>query len=424
MCLTIKQNYKPKKNERKLLNLLCHISKNVYNSYLYIYRYAYFNNIEYIDKLLTRKLYKNENFKLINDDTKKAIRKKVNTNMNNFKNGYIKIPKYLKKYSMFPIFISKPRIVKIKEKEYVKIPFAELTKSSKIFHTIFEDELINCFIKDSALKETFDIYLKVPRHLYKKQILEITVKPLFKGLKYEILYTYQDEIKPIPPLKSSDKIMAIDLGINNLASIITSDNNSFIIDGKHLKSINQYYNKQMSHYQSKKQNQKIFTKKEYQITKNRNNRTNDYIHKAAKQIIMLAVKNHINEIIIGYNYNFKETTLQNKISTQLFKEIPLSKFKDLIISKAKKYFLQTKVVNESYTSKCSFYDNEEIKFHYKYQGTRISRGLFKTKKGIIINADINAALNILKKSKPERKELISFLRNSGQRMPCRLKVKL
>ena len=168
----------------------------------------------------------------------------------------------------------------------------------------------------------------------------------------------------------------------------------------------------------------MLTKKEYQITKNRNNRTKDYIHKAAKQIISLAIKNNINEIIIGYNYNFKEKVLQNKKSTQIFKEIPLSKFKDLIISKAMKFSLQTKVVNESYTSKCSFYDNEEIKFHYNYQGTRISRGLFKTKKGIIINADINAALNILKKSKPERKELISFLRNSGQRMPCRLKVKL
>ena len=171
--------------------------------------------------------------------------------MNNFKNGYIQIPKYLKKYSMFPIFISKPIIVKIKEKEFVKLPFAELTKSSKIFHTIFEDELINCFIKDSALKETFDIYLKIPRHLHKKQIFEITIKPLFKGIEYEISYTYQDEIIHTTQLQSSNKIMAIDLGINNLASIITSDNNSFIIDGKRLKSINQYYNKQLSHYQSK-----------------------------------------------------------------------------------------------------------------------------------------------------------------------------
>ena len=90
--------------------------------------------------------------------------------------------------------------------------------------------------------------------------------------------------------------------------------------------------------------------------------------------------------------------------------------------KAKKYSIKTSTINESYTSLCSFYDNEDIKFHYKYQGTRISRGLFKTKNGIVVNADINAALNILKKSKPERTDILSFLRNSGQAMPCRLKV--
>ena len=120
----------------------------------------------------------------------------------------------------------------------------------------------------------------------------------------------------------------------------------------------------------------------------------------------------------------REAQKNNKKINQIFKEIPISKFKDLIILQSKKYAITTKIVNESYTSICSFYDNEEIKFHYKYQGTRISRGLFKTKNGMIINADINAALNILKKSKPERKDIISFLRNSGQAMPCRLKVKL
>ena len=114
----------------------------------------------------------------------------------------------------------------------------------------------------------------------------------------------------------------------------------------------------------------------------------------------------------------------NKKINQIFKEIPISQFKDLIILKSKKYAITTKIVNESYTSICSFYDNEEIKFHYKYLGMRISRGLFKTKNGLIINADINAALNILRKSKPERKDIISFLRNRGQAMPCRLKVKL
>ena len=424
MYLTIKENFKPTKQERKLLNLLCHISKNIYNSYLYVYRFAYFNKIENVDKLLYQKLYKNENFNLINEYTTKTIKTKINTSMKNFKNGYIKLPKYLKTYGMFPIFVSNPKITIIKNTLYFKLPFADLTKSSKIFNTIFEDELINCFIKESALKNSFDIYIKIPRYLFKKKIRQVTIIPKFKGLEYEILFTYINEEKSNLIPNNHNNIMAIDLGINNLASIVISNNKAYIIDGKKLKSINQYYNKQISHYSSKKPNAKVLTKKEFLITKKRNNRTTDYIQKASKQIINLALENKTTEIIIGYNFNFKNLNQHLKKSTQLFKEIPLSRFKDLVINKANKFHISAKVINESYTSKCSFYDNEEIKFHYKYLGTRISRGLYKTKNGLIINADINAALNILKKSKPEKKELISFLRNSGQVMPCRLKVKL
>lgn len=422
--LTLKQNFKPNKQERKLLNLLCHISKNIYNSYLYIYRYAYFNKIENIDKLIYKKLYKNENFKLINEHSTKAIKTKVKVNMTNFKNGYSQLPKYLKKHGMFPIFLSHPQIITIKKELYFKIPFADLTKSSRIFNTIFEDELINCFIKESALKESFDIYIKIPRHLYKKDIKQVTIKPNYKGFEYEISYTYLNEIKPTLTTKNYNNIMAIDLGINNLASIIISNNQSYIIDGKYLKSINQFYNKQIAHYNSKKPNNKILTKKEFYITKKRNNQSIDYIQKASAQIIKIALENEAKEILIGYNYKFKDIKQNSKKTTQLFKEIPLSKFKNLIVEKAKKFNINSKIVNESYTSICSFYDNEEIKFHSKYQGTRISRGLFKTKNGMIINADINAALNILRKSKPERKDIISFLRNRGKAMPCRLKVKL
>ena len=81
-------------------------------------------------------------------------------------------------------------------------------------------------------------------------------------------------------------------------------------------------------------------------------------------------------------------------------------------------------INESYTSICSFYDNEEIKYHRNYLGKRMTRSLFKTKEGKIINADINGALNILKKGKPDRTDIISFLRNIGQTVPIRQKIKL
>ena len=109
---------------------------------------------------------------------------------------------------------------------------------------------------------------------------------------------------------------------------------------------------------------------------------------------------------------------------QNFIQLPISKFKNKIKELCSRYNIKYMEINESYTSICSFYDNEEIKYHRNYLGKRITRSLFKTKKGKIINADINGALNILKKGKPDRTDIISFLRNIGQTVPIRQKIKL
>ena len=185
----------------------------------------------------------------------------------------------------------------------------------------------------------------------------------------------------------------------------------------------------MAYLQSKKPNNKEYTLMEHLVTEKRNRRIKDAINKASRQIINYAIENKISEIIVGYNTGFKNKGIKQEISkkskkrtNQNFIQIPLSKLKDRIKYLCKVYGIKFTQINESYTSICSFYDSEEIKYHKTYKGKRITRSLFETKDKRVINADINGALNIMAKSKTDRYDIISYLRNRGQTVPIRQKI--
>lgn len=431
MFKVIQYKYNPTKKERRLLRLLCHISKNLYNSALYILRQEYFKNkkvISYFD--LNKTLKTNENFHILNTYTSICIIRTVHNAFTNFSKGYTKLPKYLKQNAYYQIYTEQIRYVYLNNQLSIKLPLSNLTRTSKTFDKMFEDELINRFIKESKIKKSFDIYFKIPKKIKDNDIRVLRIIPSYKGLTYNIHITYVDDTK-INTKKDPNQIMAIDLGVNNLATCVLSNNESFIIDGKYIKSINHFYNKHKANLQSKKQNQKEYTIMEYLVTEKRNRRIKDAINKAARQLINTALKKKVSEIIIGYNKGFKtkgiKSDLPNKEKKRInqnFIQIPLSKFKNKIKELCLRYNIKYQEINESYTSICSFYDGEEIKYHHEYKGKRITRSLFKTKAGRIINADVNAALNILKKGKPERRDIISFLKDIGQTVPIRQKIKL
>lgn len=199
-------------------------------------------------------------------------------------------------------------------------------------------------------------------------------------------------------LKQDNKRYAsIDLGLNNLATVGSNVMKPFIINGKPLKSINQFYNKKLAKLKSNLKDEKKTSNRIKRLHFKRNNKIKDYLHKASRCIINQLVSNSINTLIIGHNKKWKQEINIGSVNNQKFVSIPHSRFIDMLKYKASLEGINVLIQEESYTSKCSFLDNEPIQKHECYKGTRIKRGLFKSKKHGLINADVNGALNILRK---------------------------
>nr|WP_293160248.1 RNA-guided endonuclease TnpB family protein [Okeania sp. SIO2C9] len=199
----------------------------------------------------------------------------------------------------------------------------------------------------------------------------------------------------------------MDLGLNNLATCISNTGSSFILDGRKLKSINQWYNKENARLQSLKDKQGIkgLTKKQVNITVNRNNKVRDYLNKAVRYLINWCSKSQISTIVVGVNPGIKKDINLGKKTNQKFVQIPHYSLRLKLKAMCERYGLTYLEQEESYTSKASFLDRDNIPVNqahnsteYSFSGKRIKRGLYKTKENKLINADCNGAANIGLKS--------------------------
>ncbi|RBW70731.1 RNA-guided endonuclease InsQ/TnpB family protein [Bacillus taeanensis] len=228
------------------------------------------------------------------------------------------------------------------------------------------------------------------------------------------------------PLKKEEcqeinRLMAIDLGIDNLATIVTNTGSGpVLVKGRHVKSINQYYNKMKAHYlgilrRGKQPNEGPFTSKRLEkLHQIRHQKLKDLFHKVSFSVIKHAQEENIDTIIIGKNNDWKQSSTIGKCNNQSFVSIPHSLFIRMIQYKAKEQGIKVIVTEESYTSKASFLDGDEIPTYGEceskktFSGKRIKRGLYRSKAGFIINADVNGAANILKKAFLRLKEEAIF----------------
>lgn len=393
MYLTIKQQVKHlTKEEYLILKELCHAAKNLTNEAIYNVRQYYFTEGKYLNYEKNYAILKNsENYKILNSNMSQQILKEVDGSFKSFfallklaKQGKYnfkdcKLPGYLSKDGFTTLVIG---FVRLSENKLI-IPFSQ-----------------------SYRKTHNPIEITIPPILTDRKIKEIRIIPKNHARFFEIQYTQVAET--IQRNLNTKNALALDLGINNLVSGVTNEGKTFIIDGKKLKSINQWYNKENARLQSIKDKQhfgKAKTNQQKIITRKRNNRVNDYISKTAKTIINYCIENNIGNLVVGYNVTFQQNCDLGNITNQNFVNIPYG-----VLRSKLEYLCELNDINyieqeESYTSKASFFDKDDIPAYnsdnpksYTFSGKRVKRGLYRSSKGYEYNADINGALNILRKS--------------------------
>lgn len=361
----------------KELDELCFKSKNLYNKALYLVRQHYFETKSYLNFFkVYRLLVDSRDIDYYSLPTKVSVQtlRLLDRNFESFfnllkkkqKGNYdkpVRIPRYLDKeggrnIAIFP----KDAISKV----YLRKGLIKLSSSS----------------------------IEIPTKVSESNLVEVRVLP--RNNHHVVEVTYKEEEKHL--LENNERYASIDLGLNNLATVSSNVVKPFIINGKPLKSINQYWNKEIARLQSLlKDNNNRTSKRIQRITNKRNNKVKDYLHKSSRKIVNFLVSNNISTLVIGYNEEWKQNINIGKKNNQNFVSIPFYTFINQLEYKCKLEGINVILTEESYTSKCSFIDNETLKKHEKYLGRRIKRGLFKSAKGKIINADLNGSLNILKK---------------------------
>lgn len=377
MYITEQHIIKKTNKQWKDLDYLCFLSKNVYNQTLYQVRQHYFKTKEYLTYPEVNKLFLKEELE-----------------------SYRKLPAKVSQGSQKLVdreFKSFFALLKLKQKgEYdkpVSIPrYADKIKGRK--PVIYQKQALS-FVRKGYIKlSKTKIYIKTNKT--KEEVKEVRIVPKNGYVIIEIV------CKTIEPAEKQDnqRYASIDLGLNNLAAITSNVFKPYIINGKPLKSINQYYNKLIAKEKSKLE-KTLGRKTSNKINKihlKSKNKKEDYLHKSSAYIVNHLVTNNINTLIIGYNQGWKQDINIGKVNNQNFVPIPYARLINMLEYKCRRKGIQVILHEESYTSKSSFIDNEEIKKHETYLGKRIKRGLFRTSRGILINADVNASYNIMKKT--------------------------
>ena len=358
---------------------LCYLSKNLYNLANYYVRQEFFyldNWLRYYDLWFILK--DKEPYKKLPSQTAQQILKLLDKNWKSFFNSMKEWKIHPEKYQGRP----KPPKYKKKKGEFIVV----LTNQQ-------------CRIKNGYLHFPEKVKLSPIKTRIKNLLHQVRIIP--KGLFYNLEIIYSKEIDNLNLNK--DRFIGIDLGISNIVTIVNNVGlKPTIIKGSIVKSVNQFYNKRIAELKSIKDKQgiKFETNRLQRITAKRNNKINDIFHKISRKVINYCIENNFGTIIIGYNRAWKQKVNMGKINNQKFVQIPFFKLISQIKYKSELFGIDIIIDGESFTSKCSFLDKEPIKRHKKYMGRRVNRGLFKSKKGILINADVNAGYNIIKKVVP------------------------
>ena len=375
MLLTERHFIKKSNPLYKELDKMCFLSKNLYNQALYRIRQHYFSTKEYLNYYsnvtqLTKE--KQSDYTALPAKVAQWVVKQVDQNFRSFfaslkskkVNHKVSIPKYLEKNSRYILTFTN-QAISGKELKLGYLKFSGCSCRIKFVHT---------------------------------DVRQVRVIPKNTLFIIEVIYNVDEKQH-----YDNGNYVGIDIGLNNLAAVGGNKINPVLINGRPLKSINQFYNKELAKLKSRQdtcKNKNVNSNKIRKLTQKRNNKIKDYLHKASRKLVNHLVSNSVSKIVIGHNKNWKQDINLGKSTNQKFVQIPFNMFIQMVTYKSQLEGIEVVTREESYTSKCSFLDNEEICKHETYKGKRIKRGLFRSYDGRLINADLNGALNILRKEIP------------------------
>ena len=395
-----------------ILTFLCSEAHKLTNMGIYYARQLYFKAKKLIGKYDLEKHYKqNYHYKVLYSQ---AAQQTLRTVAESFKSyyGLIKayqkgkleniprIPNYRKKGGLATLTYPK-QALKLKENQ-IRVPLGNTCK--------------RWFGLDSFL-------ISMPNNLNFAQIRELRILPRNRCFYLEFVYEKSIEVIQL----NKNNVLGIDPGLNNWLTCVSNLGNSFIIDGKQIKSMNRWYNKKVSNIKENKP-KGFWNNKLAGITEKRNRQMRDGINKAARLVINYCLENNIGTIVFGWNKgNKNQIELGKKINSE-FVPIPTAKLKDRIAQLSQEYGIEFIETEESYTSKTSFLDGDYLPKYgekprdWKPLGKRISRGLYRTANYGYVNADCNGAANIIKKVSRKLGLNLSQLSRGALTRPHRIKL--
>jgi putative transposase len=365
-------------------------SKNLYNQANYHIRQAFFQEGKYLSYAeIFHRLKHHEAYCALPRKVSNSILIQLHTN-------WVAFFKANEAYQVDPSnFVGRPKIPGYKDKE----------KGRNIL--IYDKQALG----KQAFKKTGKLIpsglpIEIGTNISWEAIDQVRIIPRGATYVVEVVYQKAEQQAPVDP----SLIAALDLGVNTLAAV-TSTKQGFaplLINGRPLKSVNQYYNKQRARLQSHLAKANRFTSRQLdRMTAKRTRRVNAYLHTASRRIIDLLVEEGIGTIVVGKNPLWKQEVEMGRKNNQAFVQIPHARFLDMVTYKAKLVGIHVVVKEESYTSKASFLDRDSIPMYDpgqqekpRFSGKREKRGLYRASNGRRIHADINGSYNILRKAFP------------------------
>lgn len=361
-------------------------SKNLYNAANYEYRQAFIHQGVYLNyNEVQKRMQPHEAYKALPAKVSQQILMVLDRNWKGFREG---LAAYYEDPSKF---LGRPKPPKYKHK----------TEGRNILvYTIqaISKRGLKCGLVQLSM-------LPIEIKTQHTEINQVRIVPRSGFYVIEVIYEHEQPKSAVDPAYYA----GIDIGMDNLVAL-TSNQPGYVpvlVNGRPVKSVNQYYNKRRAELQSKL-GRTGTTKRMERMTNKRNRRIDHYLHTASRWIVDDLVAYGIGTLIIGKNDGWKQKSNIGKRTNQNFVSIPHARFISMLTYKAELAGITVKITEESYTSKASFLDRDEMPVYDpnltekpKFSGKRIERGLYRAADGTLINADCNGSGNIIRKVAPD-----------------------